>query len=170
MRVKPYLNKESLLTLFHSLILSHIRYCITTWCFGHNVLLNKLQKICNKFMKMIFISKSIPNSKKTKITNIMYNIQQLYKLNLAIFMYNFFNKQLPTAFNNVFQTKTSIVITRSNSQIISISCKNTVSKQSIRYIGPKIWNQLPASIKKSNSLNAFNKKAKIFFLEELSNT
>ena len=53
-RVKPYLNKESLLTLFHSLILSHIRYCITTWCFGHNVLLNKLQKICNKFMKMIF--------------------------------------------------------------------------------------------------------------------
>ena len=170
MRVKPYLNKESLLTLFHSLILSHIRYCITTWCFGHNVLLNKLQKICNKFMKMIFISKSIKNSKKTKITNIMYNIQQLYKLNIAIFMYKFFNKQLPTAFNNVFQTKTSNVITRSNSQIISISCKNTVSKQSIRYIGPKIWNQLPASIKQSNSLSAFNKKAKIFFLEELSNT
>ena len=27
MKVKPYLNKESLLTLFHSLILSHIRYC-----------------------------------------------------------------------------------------------------------------------------------------------
>ena len=40
MRVKPYLNKKSLLTLFHSLILSHIRYCITTWCFRHNVLLN----------------------------------------------------------------------------------------------------------------------------------
>ena len=100
----------------------------------------------------------------------MYNIQQLYKLNIAIFMYKFFNKQLPTAFNNVFQTKTSNVITRSNSQIISISCKNTVSKQSIRYIGPKIWNQLPTSIKKSNSLSAFNKKAKIFFLEELSNT
>ena len=87
-------------------------------------------------MKMIFISKSIKNSKKTKITNIMYNIQQLYKLNIVIFMYKFFNKQLPTAFNNIFQTKTSNVITRSNSQIISISCKNTVSKQSIRYI----WN------------------------------
>ena len=114
MRVKPYLNKESLLTLFHSLILSHIRYCITTWCFGNNALQNKLQKICNKFIKMISISKSIKNSKKTKITNIMYNIQQLYKLNIAIFMHKFFNKQLPTAFNNVFQTKTSNVITRSN--------------------------------------------------------
>ena len=30
MRVKPYLIKESLLTLFHFLILSHIRYSITT--------------------------------------------------------------------------------------------------------------------------------------------
>ena len=60
---------------------------------------------------MIFISKSITNSKKTKITNIMYNIQQLYKLNIVIFMHNFFNKQLPTAFNNVFRTKTSNVIT-----------------------------------------------------------
>ena len=100
----------------------------------------------------------------------MYNIQQLYKLNVDILMHKFFNKQLPTAFNNIFQTKTSNVITRSNSQIIPISCKNTVFKQSIKYIGPEIWNQLPASIKKSNSLNAFNKKAKVFFFEELFNT
>ena len=53
MRVKPFLTQEALLTLFHSLILSHIRYCITTWCYGHSVLLNKLQKICNKFFNMI---------------------------------------------------------------------------------------------------------------------
>ena len=32
----------------------------------------------------------------------MYSIQQLYKLNIAIFIYEIFNKQLPTAFNNVF--------------------------------------------------------------------
>ena len=44
MRVKPFLTQEALLTLFHSLILSHIRYCMTTWCYGHSVLLNKLQK------------------------------------------------------------------------------------------------------------------------------
>ena len=28
-KIKPYLNKESLLTLYHSLILSHVLYCIT---------------------------------------------------------------------------------------------------------------------------------------------
>ena len=78
----------------------------------------------------------------------MYNIQILYKLSIATFMYKFFNKQLPIAFNNIFETKTCNVVTKNNSQITPISCKNTVSKESLRYIGPKIWNQLPTSIKK----------------------
>ena len=79
------------------------------------------------------------------------------------------DKQLPSAFNNIFQRKTSTVITRSNSQIIPISCKNTVTKQSIRYIGPKIWNELPEKIKLCKSLSTFVKKSKAFFLEQQSN-
>ena len=58
---------------------------------------------------------------------------------------------------------------RSNSQIIPISCKNTVTKQSIRYIGPKIWNELPEKIKLCKSLSTFVKKSKAFFLEQQSN-
>ena len=27
--------------------------CITTWCYEHSVLLNKLQKICNKFINTV---------------------------------------------------------------------------------------------------------------------
>ena len=97
------------------------------------------------------------------------NIQQLYKLNISIFMYKSFHKQLPSAFNNIFQRKTSTVITRSNSQIIPISCKNTVTKQSIRYIGPKIWNKLSEKIKLCKFLSTFVKKSKAFFLEQQSN-
>ena len=84
-------------------------------------------------------------------------------------MYKSFHKQLPSAFNNIFQRKTSTVITRSNSQIIPISCKNTVTKQSIRYIGQKFWNELPEKIKLCKSLSTFVKKSKAFFLEQQSN-
>ena len=73
-------------------------------------------------------------------------------------MHEFFNKQLAIAFDNVFQTKTSKVTSKKNSQIIPTSCKITVSNQFIRYIGPKIWNQFPANIIKSNASTAFNKK------------
>ena len=169
MRVKPFLTQETLLTLFHSLILSHIRYCITTWCYGHSVLLNKLQKICNKFIKMITCTNPAKKRNKEITKDNILNIQQLYKLNISICMYKSFHKQLPSAFNNIFQRKTSTVITRSNSQIIPISCKNTVTKQSIRYIGPKIWNELPEKIKLCKSLSTFVKKSKAFFLEQQSN-
>ena len=169
MRVRPFLTQEALLTLFHSLILSHIRYCITTWCYGHSVLLNKLQKICNKFINMIICTNPAKKRNKEITKDNILNIQQLYKLNISIFMYKSFHKQLPSAFNNIFQRKTSTVITRSNSQIIPISCKNTVTKQSIRYIGPKIWNELPEKIKLCKSLSTFVKKSKAFFLEQQSN-
>ena len=42
-------------------------------------------------------------------------------------------------------------------------------KQSIRYIGPKIWNELPEKIKLCKSLSTFVKKSKAFFLEQQSN-
>ena len=157
---KPFLTQEALLTLFHSLILSHIRYCITTWCYGHSVLLNKLQKICNKFINMIISTNPTKKRNKEITKDNILNIQQLYKLNISIFMYKSFHKQLPSAFNNIFQRKTSTVITRSNFQIIPISCKNTVTKQSIRYIGPKIWNELPEKIKLCKYLSTLLKNLK----------
>ena len=39
-----------------------------------------------------------------------------------------------------------------------ISCKNTVTKQSIRYIGPKIWNELPKKIKLCKSLSTLKNR------------
>ena len=46
MRIKPLLSINALFTLFHSLVLSHIRYCITTWCYGNSVLIKKSFKNC----------------------------------------------------------------------------------------------------------------------------
>ena len=78
MGVKPSLTQKALLTLFHSLILSHIRYCITTWCYGHSVLLNKLQKICKKFINMIICSNPAKKRNKEITKDNILNIQQLY--------------------------------------------------------------------------------------------
>ena len=46
----------------------------------------------------------IKRNKEITKDNIL-NIQQLYKLNISIFMYKSFHKQLPSAFNNIFQKK-----------------------------------------------------------------
>ena len=72
LRIRPYLNRNTLLTLYHSLFMSHIRYCITNWCFGNETLIAKIQHLSNKFLKIIF------NSNKEDITNIMKKKQFNY--------------------------------------------------------------------------------------------
>ena len=54
LRVKPYLNKDTMLTLYHSLLISSIKFCVRNWCFGNKTIINQLQCICNKFIRMIF--------------------------------------------------------------------------------------------------------------------
>ena len=51
-RVKPYLNKHFLLSIYHSLVISRIRYCIINWNHGNSTILYQLQGICNEFIRL----------------------------------------------------------------------------------------------------------------------
>ena len=76
--------------------------------------------------------------------------------NSALFMYHYHKNSLQTIFRNFFFTfKTKNVVTRSNSQIIPVSSTFTVSKQSVKFWGPRVWNQLPTDAKKSNTVHSF---------------
>ena len=39
-RVKPYLSKRSLISIYHSLVISRIRYCINIWNHDNLTVLN----------------------------------------------------------------------------------------------------------------------------------
>ena len=42
LKISPHRNKKSLDILYHSMIVSHIRYCITNWCNGNRTTLIKI--------------------------------------------------------------------------------------------------------------------------------
>ena len=52
-RARPYLNKKSLMMIYHSLMQSHVNYCLTTWGAweprGNKIRLQKLQAACKNF-------------------------------------------------------------------------------------------------------------------------
>ena len=57
-RARPFLNKTSLLSIYHSLMQSHINYCIETWGSwqprGNQVILRRLQAVVNKFFRLTY--------------------------------------------------------------------------------------------------------------------
>ena len=102
--------------------------------------------------------------KNVMIKNELLNIQQLYESEIAILMYKFQKRSLPIPIQQPFQLKPCQIKTKSDSQIIFSCFRTTICQQSIKFIGPKIWNTLPQEIKNCSTLVSFKNKLKIYYL------
>ena len=118
MCIRSFLNKKAMLTLHHSLILSHVRYCVVNWCFGNETIVRQLQRICNKFIRIIFGLNRRSGVKDVMIENGLFTIKQIRDLEICIFMYKYLNQCLPAALQNLFSIKATRITTRSNSKYI----------------------------------------------------
>ena len=156
MRVKPCLNRSALLVIYHSLFASHVRYCIINCFFGNAIISSQLQNICNKFIRMTFNLSSKENVLPLMKEHGLLTVEDNFKHEVTVFMFKCHNHSLPPAFD-IFSNLKSL---QRNSLLIPSFCRNTVNQQSIRYIGPKIWNSIPLPISKSRSLGAFKRKLK----------
>ena len=102
-KVKQYLYKSSLLTLYHSLINSYVQYRVISWCHGNVTVIQKLQEVSTKAINLI-------NTKKQKNSNVfeqhnLPTMQQSKQLEIAKFMHKYLYKSLPSAF------QTSLILT-----------------------------------------------------------
>ena len=158
-RVRPFLNKKSLLALYYSLYNSHLQYCISNWCFQNKVLIYKLQKLCNRFIRLIFgLKRNSDVSCVMKEHNIL-NINQILFKDVNIFMFKQCNGSNPSVFNEVFAKTVSKYGTRNRSDYMPKLYCNTLCQQSISYRGPASWNKVSSSLKdKKQSIKSFSKK------------
>ena len=69
-RVKPFLNQGTLITLYHSLMGSHLQYCISSWCYGNTTIMNKLQKMSDKFIRL-----ACSRNCNSDITNKLFHVK-----------------------------------------------------------------------------------------------
>ena len=89
----------------------------------------------------------------------LLTINNLYNLEIAQMMFKYVNKQLPPALNNFFTQKSLKMKTISNSQIISNCFRTKVSQQSLKFVGPKLWNKISLEIRHSHSSYTFRKNS-----------
>ena len=85
-KIKPFLNRKTLLLLYHTLVKSHILYCIISWCFGSETMINKFQCALNKLMHSIFnVGKRQTVSYVIK-DNSLLTIRQIMDIEIATFV------------------------------------------------------------------------------------
>ena len=106
-RAKPYLSKHFLLSIYHSLVVSRIRSCMINWNHGNSTILNQLLGICNKFIRLISgLSRNEDVLPLMKQHNLQA-INDIFKYEMAVLMFRFHNRTLPSAFDLIFQSKST---------------------------------------------------------------
>ena len=85
-------------------------------------------------------------------------LEDLFKYNVAIFMYKLSNEQLPKAFDNFFTTGADVHdrLTRNNNEF-RVPLTNCKVGEKFKECGVNIWNTLTAAFDTATTLQIFKK-------------
>jgi hypothetical protein len=159
-KVKHFLPKTSLYQLYCSFILPYLSYGILLWGNASQTNVMKLFKIQKRAIRIVSNSSYLCHTKPLFEKFKTLTISELYDKELGIFMYKYKKCMLPKSFDHVF------------TDLESVHKYNTRNKTNYRYDihkintvftkGPKLWNNLPKSIKNANSLVSFKNAITLF--------
>ena len=82
-KLRSYLNTNILKNIFYSLVVSHLRYCITSWNHGNKALVQNLENLCFKVQNN--------SSALTTKTVIYYSLEAYISWKLLSLYSNFIN-------------------------------------------------------------------------------
>jgi len=157
-KLKHYLPRHLLLTIYNSLVTPYLNYCPMIWASEINCTkLNKINILQKKAIRIIcnlnFTAHAAPSFKKLNLLL----IADIAKLQLGEFMYKFSYKLLPDVFSNYFTLNSNIhkYNTRQAKNLHQLPINTSLRKFSINVSGPKLWNILPKEIKSISSLSKF---------------
>jgi len=160
-KLKHYTNTSLLKSVYFALFHSYLTYSIINWGRPNKTTLLPLIRLQNKAVRTLEYNKT-----KTTVLYSKYKILEipdLFQLSVAKFMYSFDNGRLPNHFDNYFAEIASVH--KYQTRLASLQnyylprMKTSLGQLSLKYIGPKIWSNIPENLK-SSSPYWFGKKYK----------
>ena len=155
-RARSFLNKTSLLTIYNSLMQSHVNYCLTTWGSweprGNKIILQRLQAACNKFFRLIYNLDRRDSVRTILKSHNVLDVFQNYDFQVGQIMQKAFNGNLPTSLCNY--------LIRENPLYYFINPRFKQTEKSISFAGAKAWHKLPDDYILESDFNKFKTKLK----------
>ena len=147
------------------MILPHLTYGICGHCSKY--LLQKLTLLQKRALRVITNSHYLAHTEPLFAKLEILSLPDLYIFHIAVFMYSAVNKLLPESFNNVtYKYSINNYSCRNSHDLYIPFYRYEVSRASLCYQGPQIWNDLSKNLKESPSLNVLKRKFKIVLQNE----
>ena len=166
-KIRKYLTKERTETLIHVFISSRLDYCNSLLFGVPECHLHKLQRVQNAAARLIF-----QESRFCHITPLLKSLHWLpvkYRIVFKIILITFkaIHGLAPAYISELISVRdTRRYDFRSNDGLLLAPCRGktltTLGDRSFHAAAPKLWNDLPGSIRNTQSLNKFKKAIKTF--------
>ena len=156
-RLKHVLDLNVLFSLYKTLVVPHIQYCILIWGDHNNCNLDIIHRKQKRIMRLCTNSNFLEHSSPLFATLNALTVYDIHKLSKAVFMYKFKNNILPTNFSDFFITVNALhnYGTRSSDLYRPHNFVSDLARNTIRRQGPILWNNIDNSIQNSLSVKTF---------------
>jgi hypothetical protein len=173
-KVRTFLPPDSLTTLYNSLVLPYLSYGTVVWADMNNANLNSLFLLQKRVIRTCTNSLWLDHTDPLFISLKTLKISDIYKLQLASFMFQFHHNQLPANlidpdFFNI-DTLSHDYNTRHARDPFIKNTKTVLAHNTSMSQGPMLWNSLSTDIKNSPSLASFKYQMKKAFIEQYNPT
>ena len=148
-RLQKYMGKAEKEAIINSFVLSNFNYCPLVWHFSSCESIRKIKKIQKRCLRIVLID--YESDYETLLSNSNKPTMEIRRLRtLAVEIFKALNEINPPYVKNIFTPKDNPKVKHND---IIVKCINTsrFGTQSLRSLGPKIWNNLPSNIKSEKS-------------------
>ena len=152
--------------------MSFLQYGITVWGQTCASYIDPIIKLQRKAVKIISSQSLLCHTTPIFKTLKLLELPDIFKLRLLTFVFESLNTLAPHYFHNYFSLNSSIhsYETRHSTRgDIYVEKKNTLQfgLRSIRYMGEKLWNDLPLEVRNSTSKFLFKRKLKLYLQDTM---
>ena len=154
-RVSAFMNPDKLRLLRNIFIKSQFSYCLLIWMFHDRGLNAKVNKIQERALRIVYKNSHADYETLLKLDN----AASMHQRNLQYLMIEIYKtkKNLnPSFMSEIFEARDVQYDVR-NKNTLGIPNAKTTSYgiETVRYLGQKLWQTLPHSVRESQSLTAF---------------
>ena len=151
--------------MYNSLILPYFDYCSTIWGISADCNMNRLQKLQNRFARMV-LQVDIRTPHKLMLSQLRWqSINQRIDYQYYLYTFKIINDLVPTYLQPLLHYRDKPFVTRNNYPLYIKTPRTEYYNRSFHVYASKLWNQLSTDIQTMHNLDIFKKKCKLFTLK-----
>jgi len=157
-RMCNFLSLEKRRIIYKSFIESQFKYCPLVWFFHSRTSNNRINKLHERALRLVYGDyNSTFETLLEKDNSFTIHFKSIQKL--AIEIYKCLNGMSVSDIKDLFPINTNRYKDNNDLMIPSVNTE-LKGKNSLRYLGPVIWNSIPSDIRNVKSLSVFESKIK----------